>query len=233
MFQIIQGKSSDEWRRIFEDLKAFWVHDGNPKRPHALLTGGKHSGGFFNGSLVIEKPRLLMEACADLLEKSAVLALGRRPKGEENIPPYLKVFGSANGATDISFAFGYLLDCKRGFTEKATDLLGKEHMEVRRFGISPWDIVVLVEDVITSGETIRQSIRAIEMEGVWDLSIWDEIFALVNRSGMRTLDGRRIVSLVDVHMPTWTPEDEECPLCMAGSHAIPPKGNWDALMRAY
>ena len=39
MFQIIQGKSSDEWRRIFEDLKAFWVHDGNPKRPHALLTG--------------------------------------------------------------------------------------------------------------------------------------------------------------------------------------------------
>lgn len=231
MFQIIRGKSSEEWRKVFEDLHAFWIHDGNLKRPHALLTSDVHSSGFFNGSLVIENPHLLMDACADLLEKSTVSALGKRPKGEENIPPYLKVFGSANGATDISFAFGYLLGCKRGFTEKANDLLGKKYMEIKRFAVSSLDIIVLVEDVITTGNTTRQSIHALEMAGLGNRNVWNEIFTLVNRSGIQTLDGRRIVSLVEEYMPTWTPE--ECPLCKAGSRAVRPKGNWDAFTRAY
>ena len=53
---------SNEWRRRFEELEAFWVHDDNPKRPHALLTSGNHSNGFFNASKVIAHPRILARA---------------------------------------------------------------------------------------------------------------------------------------------------------------------------
>jgi len=34
-------------------LGALWIHDGNPQRPHALLTSGNHSNGFFNASFIM------------------------------------------------------------------------------------------------------------------------------------------------------------------------------------
>lgn len=42
---------SDLWIDRFKERDALWLHDGNVRRPHALLTSGKHSDGFFNSVL--------------------------------------------------------------------------------------------------------------------------------------------------------------------------------------
>ena len=57
---------SEKWMSMYEKGGALWVHDGNPLRPHALLSSGKHSDGFFNSELVMEDPSSFDEACEDL-----------------------------------------------------------------------------------------------------------------------------------------------------------------------
>ena len=106
-----------EWIDFLTDLGCLWIHDDNPKRPHALLTSGKHSNGFFNASKIIENPDVTEWVCKDLIEKcedAAGLDLG------EFIEPQM-VFGSAHGATNLSFMLGKLLSVNCGFTEPQPD----------------------------------------------------------------------------------------------------------------
>jgi hypothetical protein len=51
----------------------------------------------------------------------------------------------------------------------------------------------------------------------------------VNRSGLKEVNGLKIIALIDRHLPIW--EAAECPLCKGESEAIPAKGdNWQRLM---
>lgn len=210
-------KTEDEWIEELTRLGGYWKHDGNPKRPHALLTSGNHSDGFFNATKVIERPRLLAMACSDLLNKLLV---------HENMFPE-KVIGSAFGAITIAHEFGRQLDILSGFTEPVEDEKGKK-MVLKRFSVLPKTPVLVVEDVLTTGKTTRHTISELEARGAM---VFEDIFVLVNRSGRYHLDGRRVISLVSCHMPIWTPK--ECPLCKEGSEAVRPKDNWDKLTANY
>ncbi|MBX4210805.1 hypothetical protein KW783_02415 [Candidatus Parcubacteria bacterium] len=87
--------------RVYQEKDALWIHDGNPKRPHALLTSGKHSGGFFNSKLVTEDPELLQEAAANLGVRLLSAHL------ESNLVD--RVVGPATGATKLAQAMcGFL-----------------------------------------------------------------------------------------------------------------------------
>ena len=61
-------RTVEQWIEEYKRKNALWIHDGNRIRPHALLTSGKHSNGFFNSRLVIPDEVLLSEATSDLLE---------------------------------------------------------------------------------------------------------------------------------------------------------------------
>lgn len=71
----MQTRTEEEWIRLFEAKKAFWRHDGNIKRPHALLTSGMHTKSVFNGNLAISDEDLLCEIASNLvlaLQKSTI-----------------------------------------------------------------------------------------------------------------------------------------------------------------
>lgn len=53
------------------------------------------------------------------------------------------------------------------------------------------------------------------------------ILVLVNHTGLKEINGMKIISLIDKEMPMWQPND--CPLCKAGSIAVRPKDNWELL----
>jgi orotate phosphoribosyltransferase len=198
---------------------AFWLHDGNPKRPHALLTSGGHSNGFFNGSKVIENPVVLGWAMRDLLDK-----LGRLPiKKSDN----LWVIGSALGACDLSYELGRQMQCHRGFTEPA-EVDGAKTMLLKRFTLPKGTPVLLVEDVFTTGGTTAQTKIAVEQGGGIVLPV---IGVLCNRSGKKELAGCRVVALIEREMTTWDPA--HCRLCSLGSEAVRPKANWDKLTAEY
>lgn len=209
----------EQWMEKFKETGALWIHDDNPKRPHALLTSGNHSNGFFNGSLVIKYPILLSDAVQDLLSKL-----------KEYKPN--QVIGSAFGAITIAHEMAKNFSCQFGFTEPVTED-GEKKMALKRFSVEGQK-VLLVEDVMTTGgTTIKTAMAVKEGEG----EVVPVVGVLVNRSGREYLDcgegiGKlKIVALIDRSMPMWTPE--ECPLCQRGSEAIRPKGNWDKLNANY
>lgn len=206
-------RTEKEWAEKFIALGAFWIHDGNPNRPHALLTRGKHSNGFFDGTKVIQRPSLLGEACNDLLEGSDA----------GNLTPDW-VIGSALGAIPIAHEFARQLDIMAGFTERAMD----ESMGLKRFTLKPGSEVLVVEDTITTGMTTEETVEALEGAGA---IIQPPIYALMNRSGRAKLTGLPIIALVNREMPIWKPE--ECPLCTVGSEAVRPKENWKKLNAEY
>lgn len=207
-----------DWIERFEKAGALWVHNGNPKRPHALLTSGNHSNGFFNGSRIIEDPALLRSATTDLV-RTWQMGWGSGPRIE-------RVVGSAFGAITLAYELGKQLRAKTGFTEPVEGC-GEKLMSLHRFTMKPGETTLVVEDVITTGRTTQKTIAELEARGA---IVTSAICALVNRSGKKVLDGRRIIALVDYPMPVWTPS--ECPLCKEGSETVRPKEHWDLLTAA-
>ncbi len=204
----------DHWVREFTKRGALWIHNGDVNNPHALLTSGKHSSGFFNAGKIVNKyPRLAFEAVACICNK-----IEQHTKMSK---PIDGVFGSAHGATCIANNIGVLLNIPAGFTEKVRDGSMKVN---KRFNVERENIF-MSEDVLTTGGTTLKSIDALERKGAIVLPF---IVVLVNRSGMASLEGRKIISLIDKEMPTW--ESDECPLCKQCSEAVRPKENWSNLV---
>lgn len=221
-------RTSDEWYKVYQELDAIWMHDGDPRRPHALLRSQKHSSGFFNSRLVICHEPLMRDAASDLLE------LVTENKAFD-ISEVQVVVGPQTGATKLA---EYLSDqitafnrdeCSHASPAKATD----GEVEIMVFTDEEKELicgrrVLLCEDVVTTLGSVERAERAVLDAGG---TILPYVLVLVNRSGVKEIHGKKIVALIDRDMPTWTAD--ECPLCNDWhSEAIPPKGeNW-ALLNA-
>ncbi len=208
--------SQQKWIKKFEELNALWIHDKNPKRPYALLTSGNHSNGFFNMTKIMERPKLLEEACKEIVHQ---YPLNEKPD---------VVVGSALGAIIIAHEFAKQLGAKLAFTEKNE---GQTAMTLKRFDIETNAKVLIVEDVMSTGGTTRKTIKTLEKLNV---QIIPSILLLVNRSGQTDLDGRKIKALIDYPMPIWEPG--KCPFTKDGQEPVPavrPKQNWDDLTKKY
>ncbi len=220
-------RTSDDWINQYQKKGALWLHDGNSKRPHALLTSGNHSSGFFNSELVMEDSLILDDACSDLVELLRQHGL--------ILNDVDRVVGPAMGAItlahDISRHIGRDRGrfCLRAYTEKETDGDSKL-MVFRKTMIRPGERVLPAEDVLTTGGSVDLTATAVTNVGGIVLSF---VAVLVNRSGLTEVKGKKIVALIDRPMPMWTPD--QCPLCQEGSEAIRPKGveNWNRLNAAY
>jgi len=224
---------SDRWVAEYKKRDALWIHDGNPRRPHALLTSGKHSSGFFNSGLVTEDPCLIRDACADLVGAVAE---------EISLAPITHVIGPALGAIVMSHCMAMSIQrfklgqCLSSFTEKVVDTDGTVRMVLKRSSLGSKTLgerseILVVEDVLTTGGSLEHTIEAVTQAGGHAAPV---VAVLVNRSGLKTVrGGRKVISLIDKHMPVWEPAD--CPLCLQGSEAIRPKdaANWARLNSDY
>jgi orotate phosphoribosyltransferase len=215
---------TEGWIREYQRKGALWIHDGNAKHPHALLTSGKHSNGFFNSRLVILDEVLLSYTALDLLE---IL----RNSGEIEDFDVDIVVGPQTGATKLAeLISGQIPDCT-GYpchwaSPAKNEQQGQKSMifsdeDLRRL---PGSMVLLCEDVLTTCGSIDLTATAVTNAGGIVLPV---ILALVNRSGLTEAGGKKIIALIDRPMPMWTPD--ECPLCRMGSEALRPKDNWDQL----
>lgn len=203
-----------DWLNEFRKAGAIWLHDGEPKRPHALLTSGLHSDGFVNCTYVTQHPGLLKR----IVNEDGALA-GKLPAGRIDW-----VIGSPMGAITLAHEIAERLGCRAGFTEKDGDA-----MTLKRFELEPGARVLVCEDVVSTGGSTRKTIEAIQATGGGSgkVDILPVVIALVNRSGAADLDGRKIEAVVTPAIHTWKPE--ACPLCAKGSEAVRPKSHWKAL----
>ncbi len=226
----------DEYRK----LDALWIHDGNPLRPHALLTSGNHSNGFFDSLPVVTHLGLLEVAVSDLV----TLLI----EGDVDLHKVDMVVGPQTGATKLAEALSLEItlsavcsigDLTVGGLRACLTASPAKHLELgvksMVFNEEEWKSllgrhILLCEDVLTTGSSVELTEHAITQGGGVVLPY---VVVLVNRSGLSEVNGKKIIALINHPMPTW--EAHECPLCKQGSVALRPKdeGNWLKLNQNY
>lgn len=206
-----------DWVQRYKTKRAIWTHDGTKRRPHALISRkrGQHTGIFFHSELVMEDARILDAACFDLMQS---LRLHRIRL--DSIDRVVSATGAIPLAYSISQQVGYQSgrSCLHAHAERGTNGDGK------KVTIHSGERVLVVEDVLATGANVGLTTEAVIGAGGIVLPV---IGALVNRSGLDEVDGKKIVALIESPAPTWT--QESCPLCKNGSRAVCPRANWAIL----
>jgi orotate phosphoribosyltransferase len=219
-------RSSAEWLSVCKEKNAFWSHDGDPGHPHAELTGGQHTDVVFNARMLEYHPALLGDAAYDLL-----LLFAKAGGKLYTIDGFI---GPQKGATELTHHLArafHGLTRQQCFSTSPAKQNGRKNQRKKVFIIDDVDvrlfpraIILPCEDVISTGGSIRAVIRAAKKAGAIVVPF---ILTLVNRSGKKEIEGRRIISLIDptqCPMPKWSAL--RCPRCKEGSRAIRPKNNW-------
>lgn len=168
---------------------------------HFRLTSGLHSDRYLQCALVLQDPgnaALLGAALADKLK-----ALGGQP--DLAIAPAL-------GGILVAHEVARRLGVRGIFAERQDGVL-----KLRRgFEIKPGEKAYVVEDVVTTGGSTRETMEVVTQAGGIVLAAG----SLIDRTGGRTDLGVLRTALAVLDIPTYSPE--ECPLCKTGSQAIKP-----------
>lgn len=227
-------RNAEEWILLMERIGALFIHDGNPKRPHPLLTSGKHSSGFFSAKLITEDEVLIREAVSDMLDRLVLEGL--------NIDEVDRVVGPATGATELAKTLAILITrhrarpCFFGSPVKLETDEGRimvfDGAEGTGNSVRSGERLLFVEDVLTTGGSVEKMEDAcLKLGGV----ILPFVAVIVNRSGLESVRSKKIVALVNKHLPVWE-DQESCDLCQKRSEAISPKrptSNWSLLNADY
>jgi orotate phosphoribosyltransferase len=168
---------------------------GAYKQGHFKLSSGLHSGAYLQCALVLQDPRIAARLCAVLAAKFAA-----------DTPDI--VIGPALGGVVLAYELARALNAKAIFTER--DQSGE--MKLRRgFIVSPTYKVLVAEDVLTTGKSVKEVVSLLKQDGVVPIGV----AALVDRSGGRmALEGIRHESLIKLDIPTFP--ETKCPLCQEG-----------------
>jgi orotate phosphoribosyltransferase len=210
----------------FDLCDAAWVHDGDPKKPHAELTSGMCSNGYFDCARVLCYPNLCEILARQLIQ--------RMIKKDLTPPDY--VIGSAYAAITFSYEVAKILryfygfSALHGFVEKdPTDPKGKR-MLWQRMKIPAGSSILQVEELITTSGTMTEVQRAVkEGQGEDKVNFLPIVGALVHRPPKLPADygDRRVIALIEKEI--WAVDPKDCPLCKVGSPRYRPKTHWLAL----
>lgn len=161
---------------------------------HFLLTSGLHSPRYVEKFNVLQKPVYTEKLCRAMAEKFK----------DANIEI---VVGPVTGGILLAHETGKALGTRAIFTEREN---GK--MTFRRgFTLHEGERVLIVEDIVTTGGSIREVIDVVKEHG----GIPVAVSMLVDRSGGKATFGD-VPSTALLHMDVQTYKPEECPLCKAG-----------------
>ncbi len=166
---------------------------------HFLLSSGLHSAQYLQSALVLQQPELATKLCAALAENFA------DDKIEVVIAPAL-------GGVFVSHEMARALGVRAIFAERVNG----ELILRRGFTIKPGERALVVEDVVTTGKSTRETIKVVQREG----GVVIAAASLVDRSGGKADIGVPYKSLVTLNVPSYTAET--CPLCKAGGKPVKP-----------
>lgn len=219
--------SAEEIMHWFEVLEAGWVHDDNPKRPHAKLHSGKCSDGFFLVKKVLKYGNLREVLAAALVAK--IPGPWRDKIGG--------VFGAPYSSITLAADVARLLGVPNFIVEKGPKTFdNKAAMIFSADDPIPVDTMLFqVEDLITTFDSAQLTQEAIMAGNPEPVCFIPYIGAVVYRPSVYfdSYGGRRVIALVDKTVSAW--DQADCPLCKQGSIPLPPKvkGNWAKLTANY
>lgn len=176
------------------DLPALLRETGALLQGHFRLSSGLHSPNYVQCALLLEHPRNARAIGEELGAKIAPLVARR-------------IVAPALGGVIIGYTVAEALDIPMVFTERKEGA-----MTLRRgFPIVAGEDVVIVEDVVTTGKSTRETAAVIEQHGGRVAGF----ASILNRSGRANPFGEApYESLLSLALETY--EDIACPLCESG-----------------
>lgn len=207
--------------RIFEVCAAAWCHSGDPKDPHAILTSGWCSNGFFNCLKVLKHPVLCQIMASQLAIKLKEELKGQRIDW---------VIGSPMAGITFSYEVAKCLGAKYSFfVEKDPDHPGE--MLWNREQILPGETVLPIEELITTFKTLGAVIDAVNKGNETPVKWINVVGVLVLRpphlEESQYFGDRKVIALVEREV--WAKDPSHCSLCKLGSERVKPKTNWAKL----
>jgi orotate phosphoribosyltransferase len=157
---------------------------------HFLLTSGRHSPLYVEKFRLLEQPRHTEKLCR-------LMADHFRPQGVQ------LVAAPTTGGIILGYEVARQLGVRGIFAEKV--------QEGRRFGrgfrVAPGERTLVVDDVLTTGGSIRDVLEAVRAEGGDPIGVG----VLVDRTGGRADFGLPFFACLALELPSYDPA--ECPLC--------------------
>lgn len=160
---------------------------------HFRLSSGLHSPNYVQCALLLEHPRNARAIGRELGE--SVRGFGAQ-----------KIVAPALGGVIIGYTVAEALDVESIFTERKDGW-----MTLRRgFRIAPGERVVIVEDVVTTGKSTRETADVVTQLGGSVVGF----ASILNRSGKPDPFGAPYASLLALDLETY--DEASCPLCKSG-----------------
>jgi len=167
---------------------------------HFLLTSGLHSPIYWEKFRVLQFPSYTEQLC------QMISAHFHKQRIQV-------VAGPTTGGIILAYEVARQLGVRGIFAEKGSD---KERAFRRGFSISPGERVLIVDDILTTGNSIREVMAAVTKQQ----GIVIGIGVLVNRSEQTIEFGVPLFSCYRSLTPTYKPDD--CPLCAAKIPLVKP-----------
>ena len=181
------------------EVLALFRRSGALLEGHFRLTSGLHSPGYLQCALVLQHPRDAEALGAAL--GSAVKSLGATA-----------VLSPALGGIVIGHELARALAVRALFAERQDKTLTLR----RGFTLDATDKVLVVEDVVTTGGSTRETMDVARAAGATVVGAC----AVVDRSGGKQSLDVPFHALLPFSLPTYQPD--ECPLCKQGIPVVKP-----------
>jgi orotate phosphoribosyltransferase len=182
-----------------DDLLALFRRSGALLDGHFRLTSGLHSPRYLQCALVLSRPADAQALAEALVPRVAGLGAS-------------VVLSPALGGIVIGHEIGRALGIRAIFAERQDGALTLR----RGFALAPDDRVLVVEDVVTTGGSTRETMEVARAAGATVVGA----AAIVDRSGGNSSLGVPFEALLSLSVPTYDPAS--CPLCAQGMPVVKP-----------
>jgi orotate phosphoribosyltransferase len=155
---------------------------------HFILSSGLHSSQYIQCAQLLSKPHKSTEFCKSLTEKIS------KELNEIDL-----ILSPAMGGIIIGYEVGRLLNKETIFSERVEGIF-----KLRRdFKILKNSKVLIVEDVITTGKSSIECSKLVELAGAKVVAF----ACLIDRSNGNSLINKKIISQIEINIPTYKKED--------------------------
>jgi orotate phosphoribosyltransferase len=162
---------------------------------HFELASGAHADRYLEKFNLLQWPPQTELVCAKL----AAAARELRPR---------TVVGPAIGGVIIAYEVARQLGVRGIIAEK--DPGGSGLAIQRDFRLEPGERVLVVDDILTSGGSVRQTLDAVRAAGGEPIAV----AVMVDRSGGKVDFGIPLFAATEIELPSYDPAS--CPLCARG-----------------
>ena len=183
------------------DVDRVFRESGALREGHFILASGRHASLYLEKFQVLQHPSETERLCSAIAMRAGAL-------GVETVA------GPTTGGIILAHEVARQLGARAIYAERREGASGREFR--RGFALAPGERVLVVDDIMTTGGSLQETIDAVRAAG----GTVAGAAVLVDRSGGATRLDVPVEALWRLDIPSYSAT--ECPLCAKGVPAVHP-----------